>query len=353
MRIGIGSPYLDSLGGGERYMLTLASHLIHRGHSVHIFWNDTGIRNKILRSFGLDFPPDSFRPDVFRGILPRKLLTTSEYDVIIYLSDGSIPYSLAKRNILHFQVPFPRVQTNSVKNGIWKEVIVNSKYTRENLDQAFSRKAVVIYPPVASFRSEKTVKKSRMEILSVGRFSSHYRAKKHEVMIGTFKRGFGEGKLKDWKLILAGACLSTDKEYLEELKLLARGIPVDFRVNIPDTGMRQLYGEAVVYWHAAGFGEKDPTKMEHFGISVVEAMSAKCVPVVFNGGGLPEIVNENNGFLWHTPEELLTHTVYIGSHLRDIRIKKIMNSMGDTVRKFSTDVFKQRIDELIGKSDRI
>jgi glycosyltransferase involved in cell wall biosynthesis len=42
---------------------------------------------------------------------------------------------------------------------------------------------------------------------------------------------------------------------------------------------------------------------EHFGITVVEAMSAGCVPVVHNSGGPKEIVG-NCGFLWQTIEEI-------------------------------------------------
>ena len=35
---------------------------------------------------------------------------------------------------------------------------------------------------------------------------------------------------------------------------------------------------------------RDPIKFEHFGIAPIEAISAGCIPVLFNGGGLNEIV---------------------------------------------------------------
>jgi glycosyltransferase involved in cell wall biosynthesis len=52
--------------------------------------------------------------------------------------------------------------------------------------------------------------------------------------------------------------------------------------------------------------------MEHFGIAPVEAMSAGCIPIVFNGGGLREIVKEGyNGFLFSNEQELLQKTTEI------------------------------------------
>ena len=67
-----------------------------------------------------------------------------------------------------------------------------------------------------------------------------------------------------------------------------------------------------IYWHAAGFnskGTKEPIKLEHFGITTVEAMSAGCVPVVINQGGQIEIIgNSDSGFLWDKTEELINYS---------------------------------------------
>ena len=43
-----------------------------------------------------------------------------------------------------------------------------------------------------------------------------------------------------------------------------------------------------------GYGvdaQREPRRMEHFGMVATEAMAAGCVPIVFCGGGLPEIVS--------------------------------------------------------------
>ena len=59
-------------------------------------------------------------------------------------------------------------------------------------------------------------------------------------------------------------------------------------------------------WQASGCSENhkpEPEKFEHFGISIVEAMAAECVPVVIAKGGQPEIVQHGkNGLLWSNLE---------------------------------------------------
>ena len=109
MRIGIYSPYLDSLGGGERYVFTLAAHW-SKAHHVDIFWNDDQILSKAQTRFNLDLHDVSAVPNVFQsGNIIQKLMTTRSYDLVFFLSDGSIASSAAKYNILHFQVPFAHI----------------------------------------------------------------------------------------------------------------------------------------------------------------------------------------------------------------------------------------------------
>ena len=95
---------------------------------------------------------------------------------------------------------------------------------------------------------------------------------------------------------------------------MASGLPVEFLPNVPLQQLNDLYSRASIFWHAAGFGagERSPERMEHFGISTVEAMSAGCIPVVFRGGGQQEIVQEGiNGLLWDTAEQLQEATTRV------------------------------------------
>ena len=69
-----------------------------------------------------------------------------------------------------------------------------------------------------------------------------------------------------------------------------------------------MYQKSSIYWHATGYGTAEaeqPGKQEHFGMSIVEAMSAGAVPIAFNSGGPREIIDPGvNGYLWNDLSEL-------------------------------------------------
>ncbi len=53
MRIGIYDPYLDDLGGGEKYMMT-AAECLSQNHDVAVFWDDKKDFDKVIQRFSLD-----------------------------------------------------------------------------------------------------------------------------------------------------------------------------------------------------------------------------------------------------------------------------------------------------------
>src|SRR3989344_9375956 len=168
MNIGIYSPYFDSLGGGELNMLTLAMHLSKK-HRVSVFWDDPTILTQASQRFDLDLALVAVTPNIFvKGNLLGKLKASREYDCIIFLSDGSVQMSLARMNVLHFQVPFARVAFPLWKRMMYKAFICNSMFTKNNIDPRVGGRAVVVYPPV-DVGKRQSAKKEQI-ILSVGRF---------------------------------------------------------------------------------------------------------------------------------------------------------------------------------------
>jgi len=92
--------------------------------------------------------------------------------------------------------------------------------------------------------------------------------------------------------------LTRDPHVVEYSNDLARGSPPNGKTIIdPLKATYDKYlGEAKVYLHTM--------KDEHFGITIVEAMSAGCVPIVHDSGGPKEIVSEEIGFRWQSIEEI-------------------------------------------------
>lgn len=351
MKAGIYDPYLNILGGGERYMMSLARYLSEKGYEVDIFWNDRAIKSKIEKQLGINLNRVNFVEDIFysRGDLLNKWKITRKYDLIFYLSDGSIPFLFGKRNYLLFLVPFTNIQGHSLLNRIKfikiNQVISISEFTKKYIDKEYGVESRIIYPPV-SVEDFKPLKKKNI-ILSVGRFTKVLHNKRQDVLIETFQRMVEEG-LKNWGLILIGG-IEEKSDYISKLREKITGYPIKILTNISYETLRKYYGEAKIYWHATGLGEdeaKHPEKMEHFGIVVVEAMAANCVPVVISKGGIPEIVDDRvNGYLWETKTQLekLTFQLIKSENLR----QKLATQAIKDSQRFSKKVFCQKIDEII------
>jgi glycosyltransferase involved in cell wall biosynthesis len=147
----------------------------------------------------------------------------------------------------------------------------------------------------------------------VGRFSRRGTRKCQLEMVRAFARAH-PALPTGWEYVCLGglAADADDRSYFEEVREAAEGHPIRLLANPSDQVIREAYERASVFWHAAGYGEDEeahPERTEHFGMSTVEAMAAGCVPVVIRKGGQPEIVEHgSSGFLWETPEELVTHT---------------------------------------------
>jgi len=67
MRAAIYNPYLDTLGGGERYTLTFARVLANIGYRVDVEWKDKSIVQKIESRFGLKLDGINIIENINRG----------------------------------------------------------------------------------------------------------------------------------------------------------------------------------------------------------------------------------------------------------------------------------------------
>ena len=345
MRIGIYNPYFDGFGGGERYTLALASHWSKK-HDVFLFWDDDAIRKISEQRFNIGLSRVKTTQNFFRSKnVLKKALLSQKYDLMFFLSDGSIPTSFATYNILHFQVPFTDIRVNPLKLRQYQVVVCNSRFTKNHLDSRLSNRSIVIYPPIDTSQFHCNVKKEKI-ILSVGRFTSYFQTKKQEVLIEAWKQVRKRELFSDWTLILAGGLLSSDQEYFNSLQQQTVGTSIKLLPNIPFNELVVLYKKASIYWHAAGFGQTDPKLMEHFGITTVEAMASGCVPIVYDAGGQREIVRHGiDGFLWKTCEELIEETMQIISDTRlrlQVSFEAIIRSAD-----FDTQKFEKAFDELL------
>jgi glycosyltransferase involved in cell wall biosynthesis len=354
MKIGIYSPYLDTLTGGEKYIFTIAA-CLSKEHDVSIFWDDKEILQKAQLKFNLDLGRVKTTDDIFKkgiGTLKRFFITR-KYDRIIYLSDGSIPIVGSKKLLIHFQFPVEWVDTKGLffkfKKKRVSKIFCNSYFTKKFIDRKFDIDSSVLYPPV-DLGKEVNFKKQNL-ILTVGRWSllpdgSDF--KKINDLVEAFKK-FQKKRLKGWEFAIVTSVINSQEDSFSEFEKSVKSTHIKIYKNALYKEIVDLYRKARIYWHAAGFGEdleKNPERAEHFGISTVEAMSFGAVPVVINAGGQKEIVKGGeNGYLWENIDELIvkTHKVATDKNLQEELSKNATNS----AKEFGVDRFCEELNHLI------
>ncbi len=332
------NPYWDTLGGGERYTATAAKILIdHRWH-VDIL-GSSKLVDSIKDRFNIDLGSASFvGSDIY----------TAKYDFVFWLSDGSLPLSFAKKTLVHFQFPFRNIDGKSLKNKIktkFYSYVSNSEFTKKHIDLEFGINSSVLYPPVnVDFF---TPGKKEKVILYVGRFSQLTQLKNPHLLIDSYK--ILQTKYPDWKLVLAGGVgIGTDHIYFDNLKKAAHENGVTIAENPSIESLKSLYSHATFFWSAAGFGvdeEKEPTKVEHFGMSLVESMSAGCVPVVSNLGGHKEILKNSCGVLCSSPQDIAKETISLIEDQHKLNLLK--NAAINRSQLYSVSHFTQNFAHLV------
>lgn len=342
MKAAIYNPYLDTLGGGERYTMAFANTLVNKGYQVDVQWKNQSIKKKLENRFGLKFGVVNLTSDIRRG---------DGYDVCFWVSDGSIPMLRARQNFLHFQIPFVNVNGKSLLNKMKlfriNALICNSYFTKSFIDEEYGMSSIVIYPPV----DVENIKPKRKEnlILSVNRFSQLVQAKRQDVLVDSFKKLYKRG-FSDWRLVLAGGVEVGVTDFVTSLRRTSSGYPIEIIESPNFTELKKLYGKAKIFWSASGYGvneRRDPKSVEHFGITVVEAMAGGAVPLAFQSGGHKEIVSEEfNGFLWKSERELVKKTAVVIKDGRNLR--KLSEEARESSLVYEYERFETEVSQLLG-----
>lgn len=290
-------------GGGERYLLGTALALnVLRPTAVVTPDEYSNCRvNTLMNELG--YPTGELYTEVERRLAHR------DVDTFVLMGNEAFPTreGYGERRIFHCQFPFPsdydgELKTIGIKHlAAYDMVVVNSRFTA----QAYINKVVqhtdsaipvqVVYPPVRTLTGGVDVGLRSDNVLSIGRFTPHGHAKRQDVILQAFKTLVKSGALQDWALHLCGS-VPNDKEslaYFDNLKKQAEGFNVHFSISPSREEVEALLQTSRVYVSATGFGvekEDDYWLCEHFGITVVEAASAGCIPVGYHIGGPAEII---------------------------------------------------------------
>ncbi len=344
-------PYLDTMGGGEKHILSILKVLDDHDYEITIFW-DTDLTAEIGQKLGLEFKSIRFKKNIFKyGDLLTKTKELASYNKFFYVTDGSYFFSTAKQNFVFCMVPQKSLYNMSIANKLKTRnyrFIANSEFTRNWLSK-WGVPSDVIYPYVTDEFIDQKINKKEKIILNVGRFFKQLHSKRQDVVIKWFNDLQNENpKFREYELHLAGSVLPSDEQYLKELQELAESNPkIRFHTNITFADMISLYNKAEYYWHFAGYDvdeNEHPERTEHLGITPLEAMASGCLTYAYRAGGPTEIITDNEtGFLFRSQEELF-NKMNITSEVKS----NIQSSAKTYVQEhFSYQSFRKNVENFI------
>jgi O-antigen biosynthesis protein len=271
-------------------------------------------------------------------------LESGRYDFFINNSMVEMVYPLANQSLFICHFPERRPSSYFYVDR-YQHLIYNSRYTAEWIQKKWElRPDIHIYPPVDMDGSVNFLNKENM-ILSAARFDPGGN-KQQMRMVQVFKELLQHQPhaLHGWKLVLAGGS-PRDNPYLQNIQraIANSGLEnVELHVNISAAELKGLYQRARIFWHLCGLSQNEPELVEHFGMTTAEAMQNGCVPVVFAGGGLLEIVENNvSGLLFSSKDQLAQQT------LRLVTDPQLLQGLGEKAcqrgKIFSRGVFENRV----------
>lgn len=360
---------LHLIGGGEKYGCTMAAALqdqfdvtliAHRPVTLAklMGWYDLDLSRCRVKILPLDFfdkkDQGRINPDLVSDRSENPFLAVSResgnYDFFINNSMLEMVYPLS--NISLFVCHFPERHKGAyfyVQH--YRHLIYNSRYTAEWIEKKWRLSpSHHIYPPVDMEPAAAPMLPKENIILSVARFESGA-SKQQAEMIAAFARLRAKAprELQSWKLILCGGSASPNP-YLEKIRGLMNArpdLPVELKINIPLSELKKLYARSALFWHFCGLHQSNPAHVEHFGMSTVEAMQNQCLPIVFDGGGQREIVeNGISGYRFSNIRQLLDLTL---QSIRDPGQRQ-RTSLAAQLRggNFTRAIFAEKVRGLFG-----
>ena len=372
-------PSLNSVGGGQRLCLHVIKALKRRGFKVCVATLDRTDWNLSSRVFGELFKPDcefylfsrmpkfptlTLRQGFVALFYALELLLISlrrRHDLLVNMggevldSIGDIVYV----NAVPLRLMYVYSDIQPKPGAVWKcysrlysllvkvlkirgnVVVCNSRFNQRIVRKHLGLKGIVVYPPVNVREIGLMVKNAVWRedlVVTVSRF----RLAKRLEMVPKIAKCVGKGRF-----IIIGSADVDSLDCIMRVREEARKLGVEERVhmllNKPfSVVMKNLVG-AKVYLHT------QPT--EAFGISVVEAMAAGCVPVVPRcGGPWLDILDRKQGVYGFSYSNVEEAARIINRLLEDDGLRE---AVAERARKralvFDSSVFERKILKVVNE----
>jgi len=411
MKIGIYNRYWNTMGGGEKYVGTMAEALLER-HEVELICVEPVNDERLCSRLNLDLSGAKWVewPSLAcADLAPR----TRDYDLFINATYCSsmvpqsprsayvifFPHALktafsgwfgqvligSLRRFVSIRAPIERdaecyeeKSQNRVRGalnrfrlravrvldrwgrlpfiGSYQARIVISSYSNAWMDKRWNTTGELLTPPInTAYFVTPSENKKQPVILSVGRFFSGGHNKKHLEMISAFRGMYDRGEIPvGWEYHLVGNVHRENgehRDYFEKVLELAQGYPIKILNDLSSETLLAEYHSASIFWHASGWGEdvdRHPERFEHFGITTCEAMAAGVIPIVIARAGQLEIVQDGeNGFLFEDENELVQKTLVLIGKFGSDEFEKMVKKAEKSAWGYDRSLFVDRLGEIM------
>jgi glycosyltransferase involved in cell wall biosynthesis len=363
MRILVIHPRMSVFGGGERVALHSIVAALKGGHEVYLasehfnisafedFFACPGVFKTVHM---LTYP--SFQPIAERAVLYQRLLyhewrlkrllpKAGDVDLILSTQDAAYMPSAKSPTVQYCYFPewFAHLESNP-SSLFWKMyylpgtvfyrsrvdrvdlMLSTSNFTKGFVRRKWGRDSTTLYPPcpIDLYRDPNGPKENL--VITIGRVVPE---KRMNLFLDIARQ------LPQVKFAIIGSVAPERESYLQHLKDTAPA-NVSFVIS-PLRRAKDLLAKAKIYVHCA--------LNEHFGISIVEAMAARCVPVVHDSGGPREIVSDDVGNRWNSVTEAATQIANLVGN--DTLRKELSRAAALRAGRFTPEAFERDMGKVI------
>ncbi|MCV0373845.1 MAG: glycosyltransferase family 4 protein [Nitrosarchaeum sp.] len=301
MNIGIIHGFVGGGGGTEKTLLTILDALEETNHKVtlYTFSKPKLALKKIIVKSVIPISIPVF--GLYQRLMESKLVEKAKHEDILIQTSGAIniPDNLKQKIIVYCHSDFSSELEKTITKyrGVWRKyykiyyekmkkslekihqenviLISNSKYVQDLIEKTYGKKSLLLYPPLdlSEFNENKSKKNS---LITVSRFSAE---KNLEFVIDVIKN------LPIDSIIIGNTKTKSNELYYDLVKSkIKKEMSFSRIILLKNISRKELLNhllESKVYFHASP---------ETFGLTIVESISAGCVPIVPNNSAHLETV---------------------------------------------------------------
>jgi glycosyltransferase involved in cell wall biosynthesis len=354
--IAIVNAFLSTLGGGERSTVAFARALADLcDDDVVLYTVAPSVSTRTLeRTFGIPLhgvtlhlcrSGEALASDIRRG----------RHSLFVNHSFGSRMRNPAPVGLYAMMFPLDDDQAYLASYDV---VLCNSRFTADYVrlragPRLPATDVAVLYPPIAARLAADASDKDWRLIVNLGRYQSGGHCK-NQLMLGQEIQFLNRHRGSDsFRFVCSGRI--TDADYYRRCQVIASD-DIRFERSLPEAAVNDLLRSAAFYLHGTGLGlqwGELPEACEHFGLAIVEAMSAGAIPLAYGRGGIVEVIDHGvNGWLYHDPHEIIEYLMLMASYTESER-RQMSDAARFTARRYTQDAFVGDLARVLGRASRL